>query len=90
MPAVGTGLDVTAERGGAAMLDRRHDLELMQAEVAGMGGAVRGASSTEDVGDLERGPHRAQPSGTSSLGDASASLSSGLTIDRTVLVATCV
>src|SRR3546814_15828633 len=40
MPAVGTGLDVTAERGGAAMLDRRHDLELVQAQMPGMGGAV--------------------------------------------------
>src|SRR3546814_3215523 len=30
--AVGTGLHVAAERGGAAMLDRRHDLELMQAD----------------------------------------------------------
>src|SRR3546814_13560222 len=28
VPAVGTGLDVTAERGGSAMLHRRHDLEL--------------------------------------------------------------
>src|SRR3546814_4637015 len=31
--AVGTGLDVPAESGGAAMLDRRHDLELVQAQM---------------------------------------------------------
>lgn len=53
VPAVGTGLDMSTESGGAAMLDRRHDLELMQAQMPGMGGAIRGASSTEDVGDLE-------------------------------------
>src|SRR3546814_8609591 len=40
MPAVGAGFDMAAERGGAAMLDRRHDLELMQAEVPGMGHAI--------------------------------------------------
>lgn len=53
MPAVGAGLDMTAERGGAAMLDRRHDLELMQAQMPGMGGAVGWPRGTEDVGDLE-------------------------------------
>ncbi len=58
VPAVGTGLDMTAERGGAAMLDRRHDLELMQAEVPGMGHAIGRPRGTEDVGDLERGAHR--------------------------------
>jgi hypothetical protein len=46
-------LDVTTQRGGAAMLDRRHDLELMQAQVPVMGGPVYRAGSTEDVGDLE-------------------------------------
>ena len=88
VPAVGASLDVATQSGGAAMFDRRHDLELMQAEMPGMGRAIRRASSTEDVGDLERGAHQPQPSGASSLGGASASLSSGLTIERTVLVAT--
>src|SRR3546814_2101646 len=54
MPAVGAGFDMAAERGGAAMLDRRHDLELMQAEVPGMGHAIGRPRGTEDVGDLER------------------------------------
>src|SRR3546814_9938109 len=54
VPAVGTGLDVTAERGGAAMLDRRHDLELMQAQMSDMGGAVGWPGSAEDVGDQRR------------------------------------
>ena len=56
--AVLAGLDVTAEGGGAAVLDRRHDLELLQAQMPGMGGPVGGAGSAEDVGDLERGAHR--------------------------------
>ena len=56
--AVLAGLDMTAQGGGAAMLDRRHDLELLQAQVPGMGGPVSGAGSTEDIGDLERGAHR--------------------------------
>ena len=62
LAAVLTGLDVTAEGCGATMLDRRHDLELMQAQMPCMGGAVGGPGSTEDVGDLDRGAH-AQPGG---------------------------
>ena len=58
MAAVLASLDMTAQGGGAAMLDRRHDLELMKAQVSGMGGPISGAGSTEDVGDLERGAHR--------------------------------
>ena len=53
MPAVLTGLDVTAKRSGATMLDRRHDLELVQAQVPGMGDPVGRAGSAEDIGDLE-------------------------------------
>ena len=58
MAAVLAGLDVAAEGRSAAMLDRRHDLELMKAQVTGMGGPISGAGSTEDIGDLERGAHR--------------------------------
>src|SRR3546814_7262543 len=78
MPAVGAGFDASTERGGAAMFDRRHDLELMQAQMPGMRGAIRGPCSTEDVGDLERGATQPQPTGGSSMGDASATLSRGL------------
>ena len=53
MPAVGAGLDMSTQRSGAAVLDRRHDLQLMQAQMSGMGGPVRRAGGTEDVGDLE-------------------------------------
>src|SRR3546814_5838693 len=75
MPAVGAGFDVSTACDGAAMFDRRHDLELMQAQMPGMRGAIRGPCSTDDVGVLERGAHQPQPSGGSSMGDASASLS---------------
>jgi hypothetical protein len=39
------------------MLDRRHDLELREAQVSGMGGPVCRACCAEDVGDLDRGAH---------------------------------
>ena len=53
MAAVRAGLDMTAEGGGAAVLDRRHDLEVLKAQVPSMGGPISGAGSTEDIGDLE-------------------------------------
>ncbi len=90
VPAVVAGLDVTAERGGAAVLDRRHDLELVQAQMPGMGGPVGGARGAEDVGDLERGAHAPQPSGVSPSSSDMPSLSSGLVTARTVRVATLV
>ena len=58
MAAVLASFDMTTQGGGAAMLDRRHDLEMLKAQVPGMGGPISGAGSTEDIGDLERGPHR--------------------------------
>jgi hypothetical protein len=58
MAAVFTSLDMTAQGCRAAMLDRRHDLEMLKAQVPGMGGPISGAGGTEDVGDLERGAHR--------------------------------
>ncbi len=94
MPAVLAAFDITAERGGAAGLDGGHDLELAEAEVAGMGRPEGGAVSAEDVRDLERRAHGGQPPG---LAPAPAvlpgpmramTLSSGLVTVRTVLVAT--
>ncbi len=58
MAAVLASLDMTAQGRSAAMLDRRHDLEMLKAQVPGMGGPISGAGSTEDIGDLERGAHR--------------------------------
>ena len=53
VPAVLAGLDVTAQRSGTTMLDRRHDLELMQAQMPGMGSPISRACVAEDIGDLE-------------------------------------
>ena len=59
MPAVLAGIDVATERRGAAVLDRRHDLELGQAQMAGLNGAIAGSFSAEDIGDLDRGAQAA-------------------------------
>ena len=56
--AVFAGLDMTAHGRGTARLDRRHDLELMKAQVSGMAGPIGRAGGTKDIGDLERGAHR--------------------------------
>ena len=57
LAAVLTGFDMTAKGCGAAVLDRRHHLELIQAQMPCMGDPISRAGGTEDVGDLERGPH---------------------------------
>jgi hypothetical protein len=54
--AVLTTLDVSAERGGPAGLDRRHDLQLAQTHMAGVGFAPRRAMGAKDVGDLQARP----------------------------------
>ena len=48
-------IDMAAECGGAAVLDRRHDLELGKVEGTGLNGAIAGPFSSEDIGDLKRG-----------------------------------
>ena len=59
---VRTGLaafDMAAERGRAALLDRRHDLELTQAHMPGIGAAPVGSMAIKDVCDLQpRAAHR--------------------------------
>lgn len=90
MTAVLAGFDVPAEGCGATALDRRHDLELGQAQVPCMGRSVGGPGAAEDIGDLKRGAHGAQPSGTTDAGTTIPSLSSGLTTAWTVRVATLV
>jgi len=67
MPAVLAGIDVTAECCRAAGLDRRHDLELRQAQVTGLGGTIAGPFSPEDVGDLDRGAQAASAGGILAL-----------------------
>jgi hypothetical protein len=44
-----------AERGRAALLDRRHDLELTQADMPGIGSAPVGSMAMKDVCDLQPG-----------------------------------
>ena len=57
--AVLAALDVAAERGGATGLDRRHDLQLGEAHVTGVGLSPRRPVGAKDVGDLKRGPRHA-------------------------------
>jgi len=59
MRAVLAALDMSAERGGAAGLDRRHDLQLGEAHMAGVGFAPRRPMGAKDVGDLQARPRRA-------------------------------
>ena len=91
---VRAGLDMTTEDSGPAVLDRRHDFELLQAQVSGLSGPIGGTGGTQDVGDLERGTHPPQPvgalSGVFSGAASMPSLSSGLITARTVRVATLV
>src|SRR6516165_3981759 len=52
-------LDMPAERGRAALLDRRHDLELTQAHMSGIGPAPVGPMASKNVCDLQlRAAHR--------------------------------
>ena len=60
--AVLAALDVAAERGCATGLDRRHDLQLGEAHVTGVGLSPRRPVGAKDVGDLRpvtRGPRHA-------------------------------
>ena len=51
--AVLTALDMSAERGSSTGLDRRHDLQLREADMAGVGASPRRAMGAKDVGDLQ-------------------------------------
>jgi hypothetical protein len=56
---VGAGLaafDMTAQRRRSAALDRRHDLELPEAHVAGVGLTPSRPAAAEDVRHLDRRP----------------------------------
>ena len=52
MPGIFAGFDMAAEGCGKAVLNRRHDLELSEARVSGMGGHVAWPGAAEDIGDL--------------------------------------
>jgi hypothetical protein len=51
--AILAALDMPAERGRAALLDRRHHLELAEAHMPGIGAAPVGSMAIKDVGDLQ-------------------------------------
>ena len=59
MRAVLAALDVSAERGCATGLDRRHDLQLIEAHVPSVGLSPRRPVGAKDVGDLQAGPRHA-------------------------------
>src|SRR5436309_8547947 len=54
--AVFASFDMTAQRRRSAAFDRRHDLELAQAHVAGMGRTPSRPAMAEDVRHLDRRP----------------------------------
>jgi hypothetical protein len=90
MGAVIAALDVTAKRRSAAGLDRRHHLQLPEADMAGVGLAPRRAMSAKDVGDpraVTRGPRHRQAGG-GRLARFTPSRSKGLVTSRIVLTAT--
>ena len=51
--ALFAAFDMATEGRGAAVLDRRHDLQLVQAQMTSLGGTVAGACRPEDIGDLQ-------------------------------------
>ena len=51
---------VTAQAGRAAVLNGRHDLELIETDVPGITLPVPGTLVTEDVRNLDRGPRHAE------------------------------
>jgi hypothetical protein len=54
--AVLTAFDMPAQRRRSATLDRRHDLELAEAHMAGMGRAPSRSAMAEDVRHLDCWP----------------------------------
>jgi hypothetical protein len=48
-----TTLDMTAERRRAAALDRRHHLQLVEADASGIGSTPRRPVIAEDIRDLQ-------------------------------------
>jgi len=54
--AVLTAFDMPAQRRRSATLDRRHELELAEAHMAGMGRTPSRPAAAEDVRHLDRWP----------------------------------
>jgi hypothetical protein len=66
-PAVGTVLDMAAQRRRPARLDRRHDTAFGAAEMGRVGLAERRTVMAEDVRHLQRGAHRSGSGGRCAL-----------------------
>jgi hypothetical protein len=71
------------QRRAAALLNGRHDLELAQTQVTLVSLAPSRSVSTEDVGDLQGGPHHDALYGAGKI-------SIGETTSRRISVPTCV
>ena len=85
MGALLAAFDMSAQRRSSAALDRRHDLELAEAYMAGMGRTPSRSMAAEDVRHLDRWATAARQAG----GFASfSSRSSGLVTSPITLMAT--
>jgi hypothetical protein len=85
--AILAALDMAAEGGRAALLDRRHDLELTQAHMPGIDPASGGSMAAKEFGDLQpRATHgrRATPRVAAIPSINGASRSSGLVPSNSV------
>jgi hypothetical protein len=72
MTAVIAALDMAAECRGPAGLNRRHDLQLGEAQMPCLNGAVVRSCGPEDIGDLQRGGlHDASAAGYRLIADES-------------------
>ena len=91
MRTVFATLDVSAERGGAAGFDRRHDLQLVKAYMAGVGLAPRRSVVAKNIRDLQNWSNhdrRTYAGGRTLDGFSGTKRSSGLVICRMVFTAT--
>jgi hypothetical protein len=67
--AVIAAIDVAAQRRRPAVLNRRHHLQLVEAETPDLSETVAGTHGPEDIGDLQRGgPHKASAAGRPRVG----------------------
>ena len=93
MAAIFTALDMSAERDGAALFDRRHHLELAQAYMPGIGFPPVDSMAMKDVCDLQLraghdGPAKLSPGYRGFASISGASRSSGLVTARIMVLAT--
>ena len=88
MAAVVAALDVAAERRGAAVSDRRHDLELAEAEMSRVGARIGVAVNAQDIRNLQCRPRHGRQAGGACPVRLTPRRSRGLVTSRIVLTAT--